>query len=96
MINVIKQLFSVCIEKALHGKDDIAIISFSDDLYSKYTETQLLKIMNLFLPLDNYGQTMEAVYKYITFKLFRSLLGITDHKNVFPTLNDWLVLFMAY
>jgi hypothetical protein len=89
MINVIKQLFCACIEKTLRENDEIAITSFADDLYSKYTKTQLLKMINLFLPLDNYGQTMKIIYKYITFKLLKSLLGISDDKNVFPTLNDW-------
>ncbi|XP_025419913.1 uncharacterized protein LOC112690180 isoform X2 [Sipha flava] len=95
MINVIKQLFCACIEKTLRENDEIAITSFADDLYSKYTKTQLLKMINLFLPLDNYGQTMKIIYKYITFKLLKSLLGISDDKNVFPTLNDWFVQDMV-
>lgn len=88
MINVIKQLFSDCIKKAFHKKDDAAIISFSDDFYSKYTEAQMLKIIN-FLPLDDHDNTMKTIYKYITFKLLNSLLGITYNKNVLPSIKDW-------
>lgn len=89
MTDVIKQLFSACIEKKLYGKDETAIVSFSNDFFSKYTEAQLLKIINLFLPLNNHGQLMKTIYKYITFKLFKSLLGVTNNDKAFPCMNDW-------
>jgi len=81
MINVIKRLFSVCIETALEDNDTI-IIAFAQELYSKYNKDDILNMMvDLFLPLK--GEIMKKMYTYITFKLYKLLLGNTDDTSAF-------------
>lgn len=89
MINVIKKLFSTCIETVFYNADEIAIISFSQEFYSNYLEKDLLKmVVDLFLPFE--GCTMEKIYSYITYKLYKSLLGKTNNMSPFPSsINDW-------
>lgn len=91
MINIIQKLFCTCIETALQDDDDTAIIYFSHELYSKYNINQLLKmVVNLFLPLK--GQIMKKVYTYLTYKLFKKLLGQTNNLKAFPSnIKDWYV-----
>ncbi|CAH1724467.1 unnamed protein product [Aphis gossypii] len=91
MINVIKRLFSVCIETALEEDNDTTIIAFAQELYSKYNEDDLLNMMvDLFLPLK--GEIMKKIYTYITFKLYKSLLGKMDDTSAFPSsIKEWFV-----
>jgi len=50
MINVVQNLFSVCIEEALHAKDNDSIIMFAEELYSQYTDNDIMIILiKLFL-----------------------------------------------
>jgi len=93
MINVIKRLFSACIETALQENDDTSIIAFAQGLYSQYNYKLLKMVVDLFLPLE--GNTMKKIYTYLTFKLFKSLLEKTNNIRSFPSnINEWLVLFM--
>jgi len=89
MINVIKRLFSVCIETALEEDNDTTIIAFAQELYSKYNKDDLLNMMvDLFLPLK--GEIMKKMYTYLTFKLYKSLLGKTDDVSAFPSsIKEW-------
>ncbi|XP_016658041.1 uncharacterized protein LOC107883100 [Acyrthosiphon pisum] len=91
MINVLKKLFSVCIETALEKDNGSAIIVFAEELYSKHNEDNLLNMLvDLFLPLE--GQILKKMYTYLTYKLFKSLLGKTDNKNTFPSsIKEWFV-----
>ncbi|XP_060854125.1 uncharacterized protein LOC132931987 [Rhopalosiphum padi] len=91
MINVIKRLFSVCIETALEEDNDTAIMTFTQELYSKYNKDDLLNmVVDLFLPLT--GQIMKKMYTYLTYKLYKSLLGKTDDTIAFPSsIKDWFV-----
>lgn len=86
MFNVIKKLFSTCIEKALPKKEtDITI--YAQELYSKY-EVHLLKMTSdLFLPLES--QIMKKIYAYLTFKIYKSLTGKVDSIIEFPSNNEW-------
>lgn len=86
---ILKKLFSTCIETAFHGDDETAILSFCQELYSKYRESQLLTmVVDLFLPLE--GQIMKKMYTYLSYKLFKSFLGKTNNMNAFPSkTNDW-------
>jgi len=94
MINVLKRLFSACIETALEEDNDPAIIAFVEELYSEHNEDDLLNMtVSLFLPLE--GQIMKKMYTYLTYKLYMSLLGKTDNNNTFPSsIKEWYVLFM--
>jgi len=89
MINVIKRLFSACIKTALDEDNDPAIIEFAQELYSKHNEDNLLNMMvDLFLPFE--GQIMKKLYTYLTFKLYKSLLGKTDDTREFPSsMKEW-------
>ncbi|XP_026805075.1 uncharacterized protein LOC113548408 [Rhopalosiphum maidis] len=91
MINVIKRLFSVCIETALKEDNDTAIMTFAQELYSKYNKDDLLNmVVDLFLPLTS--QIMKKMYTYLTYKLYKSLLGKTDDTSAFPSsVKDWFV-----
>uniref|UniRef100_A0A2S2NAR2 Uncharacterized protein n=1 Tax=Schizaphis graminum TaxID=13262 RepID=A0A2S2NAR2_SCHGA len=91
MINVIKRLFSICIETALEEDNDTAIMKFAQELYSKYNKDDLLNMtVDLFLPLG--GQIMKKMYTYLTYKLYKSLLGKTDDTSAFPSsIKDWFV-----
>jgi len=91
MINVLKRLFSTCIETALEEDNDSAIITFAQELYSEYKEYDLLNMsIDLFLTLE--GQKMKIIYTYLTYKLYNSLLGKTDNTNSFPSsFNEWYV-----
>lgn len=94
MINVIKKLFSACIETALQEDDDASIITFAQGLYSQYNTKLLKMVVDLFLPLE--GNIMKKVYTYLTFKLYKSLLEKTNNLNSFPTnIKEWqVILFM--
>lgn len=89
MINAIKTLFSVCIEKSLHEDNDTAIIAFAEEIISQHEEDSVLKmVVHLFLPIK--GLVMKKMYCYLTFKFFKSLINQTNNINVFPTsINDW-------
>lgn len=88
MINVIKQLFSVCIETALKENDDASIITFAQEMYSQYNTRLLKMVVDLFLPLE--GSIVKKVYTYLTFKLYKSLLERTNNINAFPTnIKEW-------
>jgi len=88
MINVIKQLFSACIETALQENDDASIITFAQEMYSQYNTRLLKMVVDLFLPLE--GSIMKKVYTYLTFKLYKSLLEKTNNINAFPTnIKEW-------
>jgi len=90
MINVIKRLFSACIETALQENDDTSIIAFAQGLYSQYNYKLLKMVVDLFLPLE--GNTMKKMYTYLTFKLFKSLLEKTNDIRSFPSnINEWFV-----
>lgn len=89
MLSAIKNLFSICLNKVLREDDGIGIISFAQELYSTYKKSDLLRIViDLFLPLEN--QVMKKIYSYLTFKLYKSLLGKTNNINPYPSsINDW-------
>jgi len=89
MINVLKKLFNVCIKTALEETNSLAIVEFAQELYSEHNEDNLLNMtIDLFLPLE--GQTMKKMYSYLTYKLYKSLLGKTDNKNIFPSnIKEW-------
>lgn len=89
MTFAMKEVFNYCIEKTLSADNDDSIIAFAEELYSKYTEDELMKIVVcLFLPLE--GHTMTKMYCYLSFKLFKSFIGCTNNVNEFPsTINDW-------
>ncbi|XP_060878120.1 uncharacterized protein LOC132950616 [Metopolophium dirhodum] len=91
MINVLKRLFSTCIETALEEDNDPAIKAFVEELYSKHNEDDLLIMaVDLFLPFE--GQIMKKMYTYLTYKLYMSLLGKTDNNNTFPSsIKEWFV-----
>ncbi|CAH1731762.1 unnamed protein product [Aphis gossypii] len=91
MINVIKILFSACIETALEEDNDNTIIAVAQDIYSKYNKDDLLNMtVDLFLPLK--GQIMKKMYTYLTYKLFKSLLEKTDDMSSFPScIKEWFV-----
>ncbi|CAI6345314.1 unnamed protein product [Macrosiphum euphorbiae] len=91
MINVLKRLFSACIETSLEEDNDPAIIAFVEELYSEHNEDDLLIMaVDLFLPLE--GQIMKKMYTYLTYKLYMSLLGKTDNNNIFPSsIKEWFV-----
>lgn len=87
MVHMIQQLFSDCIEKAFHESTKFDFISFYYELNSIYTDVELGKVIaNVFLPIRN--DTMKKLYKFFSFKLYQSLLGIAIEK-VFPDLDDW-------
>jgi len=84
MINVIKMLFSACIETVLEEDNDNTIVAVAQDLFLKYNEDDLLNMTaDLFLPLK--GQIMKKMYTYLTYKLFKSLLQKTDDTSTFPS-----------
>lgn len=89
MLNVIKTLFSICIERTLHENNETAIIAFVEEIISRHEEEVLLRmVINLFLPIE--GRVMKKMYCYLTFKLFKSFLKQTNNINAFPTsINDW-------
>lgn len=88
MINVIKKLFSACIETAIQENDDTSIIIFAQELYSQYDSKLLKMIVDLFLPLE--GNTMKKIYTYLTFKLYKSLLEKTNNISPFPSsIKEW-------
>ncbi|XP_025195249.1 uncharacterized protein LOC112594595 isoform X2 [Melanaphis sacchari] len=90
MINVIKRLFSTCIETALKEDNNTTIMAFAQELYSKYNEDDLLDmIVNLFLPLE--GQIMKKIYIYLTYKLYKSLLGKNDTCAFPSSIKEWFV-----
>ncbi|XP_027844062.2 uncharacterized protein LOC114124833 isoform X2 [Aphis gossypii] len=90
MINVIKKLFSACIETAIQENDDTSIIIFAQELYSQYDSKLLKMIVDLFLPLE--GNTMKKIYTYLTFKLYKSLLEKTNNISPFPSsIKEWFV-----
>ncbi|KAL5238955.1 hypothetical protein ACI65C_006365 [Semiaphis heraclei] len=92
MINVLKRLFSVCIETALEEDNDPAIITFAQELYSEHNEYNILNIMLIDLFLTCEGQIMKKMYTYLTYKLYKSLLGKTDNQNSFPSnIKEWFV-----
>lgn len=93
MTNIIENLFSTCINKALSEDNDSDIISFAQELYSSHKKSDLLNIVvDLFLPLE--GPIQKKIYSYLTFKLYKSFLGKTNNINPYPTdINCWLVLF---
>lgn len=73
MMDMLKQLFTDCIDKALYPKQHTDIISFCNDLFSTYSQVELSKIItDLFLPLKN--STLKVVYTFLTYKLYYSLL----------------------
>jgi len=94
MINKLQSLFTACIKTALKEDNEPAIIAFAQELYSEHNEDDLLNmIVDLFLPLE--GPIMEKMYTYLTYKLFKSLLGKTDNKDTYPSsIKEWYVLFM--
>jgi len=94
MINVIKEVFSACIETALQEDDDASIITFAQELYSQYNTKLLKMVVDLFLPLE--GNIMKKLYAYLTFKLYKSLLERTNDLSSFPTnIKEWqVILFM--
>jgi len=87
-MNIIKKLFSICIEIAFYKNIKNDIITFSEELYSLHTEDNLLKtLVDLFLPINS--KIVKRVYSYLAFKLYKSLLGLTNNINAFPTnIND--------
>jgi len=89
MINVIRILFSACIETALEEDNDNTIIAVAEDIYLKYNKDDLLNMtVDLFLPLK--GQIMKKMYTYLTYKLFKSLLEKTDDTSTFPScIKEW-------
>jgi len=88
MINVIKKLFSVCIETAIQENDDTSIIIFAQELYSQYDSKLLKMIVGLFLPLE--GNIMQKIYTYLTFKLYKSLLEKNNNISLFPSsIKEW-------
>jgi len=88
MINVIKKLFSACIETAIQENDDTSIIIFAQELYSQYDSKLLKMVVDLFLPLE--GNTMKKIYTYLTFKLYKSLLEKTNNISPFPSsIKEW-------
>ncbi|VVC34073.1 Hypothetical protein CINCED_3A000319 [Cinara cedri] len=91
MLNPIKTLFSICVEKGLHEDNDTGIIAFAEEMISRHNEEIVLKmVVDLFLPIE--GHVMKKMYCYLTFKFFKSFLKQTKNKNPFPTsINDWFV-----
>lgn len=88
MINVIKKIFSACVETALQDDDDTAIITFAQGLYSVYGNVLLKMVVDLFLPLE--GNIMKKIYTYLTYKLYKSLLEKTNNINAFPSnIKEW-------
>lgn len=89
MINVIQRLFRTCIETAFRNGDETSIISFGQELYSNNAEKDVSHlVIDLFLPIES--NLMEKLYSYLTFKLYKSLLGKTNNINPFSsTINDW-------
>lgn len=89
MINVIKKLFSTCIETVLHKKKQRTIKLFAQEFYSNHSTENLSKmVVDLFVPIE--GDSMKKIYSYLTYTLFKSYLGITNKRNVFPSsVNDW-------
>ncbi|XP_022176748.1 uncharacterized protein LOC111038114 [Myzus persicae] len=92
MFNALQTLFSTCIETAIEEDDDLTIMAFAEELYSEHNEDELIIMMvDLFLPFD--GEICKKMYTYLTYKLFKLLLGKTDITNTFPSsINDWFVL----
>lgn len=87
MYNLIKQLFSTCIETALHEKNETDILTYAQELYSKH-EAHLVKMTrDLFFPQE--GQIMRKIYTYLTFKLYKSLIGKVDCIVECPSKNEW-------
>ncbi|XP_025205348.1 uncharacterized protein LOC112601785 [Melanaphis sacchari] len=90
MINVLKELFTACIETAFQENDDTSIITFAQELYSQYKNTLFKMVVDLFLPLK--GNTMKTIYTYLTFKLYKSLLDKTNNLSAFPSnIKEWFV-----
>jgi len=87
MINVIKKMFSACIETAFQEDDDTSIIIFAQGLYSQYNNALLKMVVDLFLPLE--GNIMKKMYTYLTFKLYKSLLEKTNNISAFPSNKEW-------
>lgn len=87
VINVTKQLFVTCIEKALHENDETDIIKYAQEFYSKY-EARLVKLIrDLFFPVES--QVMKKIYTYLTFKIYKSLTGKVDSIIDCPSKNEW-------
>lgn len=88
-LNETTSLFSTCITTALHKGNETDILMFAHELYSKYEEDHLLKMVEgLFLPLN--GEVMKKIYTIWTFKLYKSLLGQTSCINDYPSnINEW-------
>lgn len=87
MYSLIKQLFSTCIETALHENSETDIIKYAQELYSKH-ETHLVEMTrDLFFPHE--GQIMKKIYTYLTFKLYKSLTGKFDCIIECPSKNEW-------
>lgn len=89
MINVIKKLFSTCIETVMHKKKPRAITLFAQEFYSNHSTENLSKmVVDLFLPIE--GDIMKKIYSYLTYALFKSYLEITNKRKAFPSnINDW-------
>jgi len=89
MINVLKKLFGACIKTAFEETNSLAIMEFAQELYSEFNKHDLLNMtVDLFLPLE--GQIMKTMYSYLTYKLYKSLLGKTDNKNTLPSsIREW-------
>lgn len=89
MINVIKKLFSACIETVMRKKNPRAITLFAQELYSNHSTENLSKmVVDLFVPIE--GDIMKKIYSYLTYALFKSYLGMTNKRKAFPSnINDW-------
>jgi len=94
-INAIKKLFSICIEIALNKAKDTAIIKqFAQELYlNRPVENLLDMVTDLFLPIE--GCVTKTIYSYLSYTLFKSLLGKSNNNMMeFSTdINDWRVFF---
>lgn len=90
MIDVIQELFSTCIEKAFHYDDDLAIKTFSQELYSqlKYDDLSNM-IVDLFLPLKSDHTVMKKLYSYLTFKFYRLLLNKNSKMEFSSNFENW-------
>ncbi|XP_050522515.1 uncharacterized protein LOC126895077 [Daktulosphaira vitifoliae] len=94
MINIIKTIFTVCIETAFNVDDETGITAYAQDLYSLHKKSDLLKILvDLFLPLE--GHSMKKIYTYITFKLYKHFLEKTNINSFPSSFKDWFVQDMV-
>lgn len=87
MNNVLQQLFSTCIEKALHEHNESDITKYAQELYSKYEAHLVNLIRDLFFSPET--QIMRKIYTYLTFKLYRSFCGKVDDVIKYPSKNEW-------